>query len=113
MGRLVEFPLRDGGHVAIEAQDSESSGPVMRGSATETIARAAHSFEDAINVIHPVASALVSKLRNLEQGAEAIDIKFGLKFSAEAGAVIASTSTEANIEIRVTWRRPSGRPSGP
>lgn len=110
MGQIIEFDLSNGGRVAVETQGSERPGPAMRGSTAGTVAKAARSFEDAVGVIQPVASALIAKLKDLEQGAEAIDIKFGLKFNAEAGVVIASASTEANIEIRINWQRKPASP---
>ena len=110
MAHIIEFPLREGGSVAVEVQGAGTLGPVTRGGASDTVAKAAHSFEDAISVVEPVAEALVAKLANLEHGTEAVELKFGLKFSAEAGVVIASASTEANIEIRISWRRPPINP---
>jgi hypothetical protein len=104
MSETIEFPLLGGGTVAVEVRPG-TSGRVTRGGVAETISKATRSFEDAVSVVEPIAAALVSKLRNIEDGAESVDLKFGLKFSAEAGVVIAAASTEANIEIRISWHR--------
>ncbi|WIX75180.1 CU044_2847 family protein [Amycolatopsis carbonis] len=34
-----------------------------------------------------------------------MEIKFGVKLSAEAGAVIAKTGVEGQLEIKLKWRR--------
>jgi hypothetical protein len=104
MAVLIEYPLEGGGQVTIETSGQSGKGPVLRGGPADTVTKAAQTFENAIAVIQPVANALLARFRHLEQGPESIDIKFGVKFNAEAGAIIASASTEANIEVRVRWR---------
>jgi Trypsin-co-occurring domain 1 len=104
MAVFIEYPLEGGGQITIETAGQGSKGPVLRGGSADTVTKAAETFENAIAVIQPVANALLARFRRLEQGPESIDIKFGLKFSAEAGAIIASASTEANIEVMVRWR---------
>jgi hypothetical protein len=68
----------------VEVQGAGTLGPVTRGGPSDTVAKAAHSFEDAISVVEPVAGALVTRLANLEHGTEAVELKFGLKFRGEA-----------------------------
>ena len=58
MAHIIEFPLREGGSVAVEVQGAGTLGPVTRGGASDTVAKAAHSFEDAISVVEPLAEAL-------------------------------------------------------
>jgi uncharacterized protein (UPF0212 family) len=106
MNRIITFDLSEGGTVLLETRDLTPPSQVTRGIASDVVVKAAHSFEDAIAVVQPVASSLVKRLKEATEGLDSIDIKFGLKFSAEAGAIIASASTEANIEVCVGWRRP-------
>jgi hypothetical protein len=115
VSQIINFDLRDGGQIAVEAQGGGAPGgpkPVMRGSITDRMHQSAGDFENAVSVIHPVAAALIAKLKNLGEGTEAVDLKFGIKFNAEAGVVIASTSTEASVEISIKWRRPTASPGG-
>jgi hypothetical protein len=48
---------------------------------------------------------MVSKLQDIDEGVEEVDIALGVKLSAKAGLVIANTSGEANFHITVRWRR--------
>jgi hypothetical protein len=40
-----------------------------------------------------------------------VAVEFGVKMSAETGAVIAKASTEANFKINLSWKKspPSGK----
>jgi len=46
-----------------------------------------------------------------EDGPESCEIKFGLKISAEGTVVLASMSSELNLEVSVKWAR-GGKPAG-
>jgi len=34
-----------------------------------------------------------------------VEVEFGLKMSAEAGAVVAAAGAEANYKVTLTWKR--------
>lgn len=55
--------------------------------------------------VEPMASLIVNKLRNLNEPADEVEVKFGLKLNAEAGAIIALAGAEANYEITLKWKR--------
>jgi hypothetical protein len=59
-----------------------------------------NSFEAAIEAIRPAAVAVASKLRNFADAPEDVEVEFGLKFAGQAGAFIASASTEAQSASR-------------
>lgn len=104
MKRVVEFPLEGGGAALIEVEAADRSGPVMRGAAPATaVEKSAATLEAAVAAARPVAAAVVGQFRDLVDGASSVRVKFGLKFSAEAGAIIASAGSEANFEIEVKW----------
>ena len=108
MKRLVSFPLEAGGNVLIEVEE-EAGGSVTRGLRPSDVVEAAgNSFEAAIEVIKPAAVAVVSKLRNFADAPEDVEVEFGLKFTGQAGAFIASASTEAQFRVKIVWR---GKPA--
>ncbi|HHS97503.1 MAG TPA: hypothetical protein ENK08_06330 [Chloroflexi bacterium] len=104
MKRLIEFPLEDGGTILVEVEMPEGTGmvPAARG---EVVQRAQQTFEAALEKVRPAAQAIIKKLRALHDPPDEIEVEFGLKMSAEAGAVIAATGVEANYKVTLTWKR--------
>ncbi len=104
MKRLVQFPLEDGGVIWVEVDVPEGPGmvPAARG---EVVERAQETFEVALDRVRPAAQAIIGKLRALHDPPDEIQVEFGLKLSAEAGALIAATGAEANYKVTLTWKR--------
>ncbi|GAA4639841.1 hypothetical protein GCM10023196_103060 [Actinoallomurus vinaceus] len=108
MGRLVEFPLEDGGTVVIAVTDVPTcdDGPVLRGiDGGRVVEQAQRTFEEAIDQIRPAAQALVARLRALADPPDEMHITFGLDLHVKAGAIIAETGADANFAVELTWRR--------
>ena len=102
MKYLVEFPLEAGGSVVIEVDEPESEGTV-RAARGDTIIKAKETLEEALNHVLPVTKSIVEKLYSIGNKPDEIEICFGVKLSAIAGAVIASASAEANFDVTVRW----------
>lgn len=104
MKRALAFPLDAGGSVLVEVEDAP--GPATRGLRPADLPeKARQSFEGAIDTIRLTATAMIGKLRDLADKPDEIEVEFGLKLSAEAGAVIASTAGEAHFTVRLAWTR--------
>jgi hypothetical protein len=106
MRRLVEFQLEDGGSVWVEVdvEDDEYGRELVSGEVVP--AKAAMSFEKAMDTVKPVAEAIIAKLRQLSEPPHEMEVEFGLKMSAEAGAFVAAAGVEANYKVTLTWKRP-------
>jgi len=108
VGRLVEFPLQDGGSVLVQVDDAAAGGPVTRGLGDRHVTvQAAQTFEQAVSRVQPAAQALIARLRALADAPDEVGVEFGLELSAEAGAFIAAASSSANFKVSLTWHRPS------
>ena len=106
MKRLIEFPLEDGGSIVVEVDEPEPPGGVVRAARPGEVAeKARQSFEAAMERIRPVAGTLIAKLRGLHDPPDEVEVEFGLKMSAEAGAVVAAAGAEANYKVTLTWKR--------
>ena len=108
MSSLVEFPLDGGGTVVVEVEERRGLGGVTRGSggrAGEVAVRAGETVESAFGRIQPAASAIVERLRAAADGPQAIEIEFGIKLSAELGAIVAHTAADANFKVTLRWSR--------
>lgn len=104
--RLVTFPLEDGSSIEVEVEQPESkSGTGRIGREDELMQKAHLTFEAALEKVKPIAGIIVDKLRSMNQPADEVEVKFGIKMSAAAGAVIASASVEGNYEITLKWKQ--------
>ena len=54
------------------------------------------SFEDALEGVKPVVSKLFEKLQDMAKPTSEVEVKFGLKFTADAGAIFAKQSSNRN-----------------
>jgi hypothetical protein len=107
--RIISVPMKDGGTVELEIEDNTTS-PVMRGGVPQPVVeKAVGSFEAAISRIKPAAMAVVEQFADAVDGTSSVKVKFSVKFSAGAGAIIASVGSEANFEIEVTWNRDANK----
>jgi len=105
MKQLIEFPLEDGDTILVEVDVPEEAGMVPAARGEEVIQRARQTFEQALEKVRPAAQAIVRQLRALYDPPDEIKVEFGLKMSAEAGALIAAASAEANYQVTLTWKR--------
>lgn len=102
MKQIVEFPLEDGTSIFVEVEDSEPTDDRI-GIGEDVTKVAKQSFSEAIATIGPVANAIIKKVHSFNEPADEVEVKFGLKMSAELGAVIASGNAEVNYEITLKW----------
>lgn len=104
MKQLVEFSLEDGSKVLVEVEEPVKGGAQRVALKPGKLAvEAKKTFEAALETVRPTLTPLVNKLRELPAPPQEMEIKFGLKMSAQAGAVIAACGGEANFEISMKW----------
>jgi hypothetical protein len=105
VGTLVQFEVSPGHEVLVETDGiDEGWVPVDRGD--DGIVRAAGRFTDHLDCIREAAAeALVTFQKQLNP--DEIKLSFGIKITAEAGAVIARTALEGNLGLELVWRRSS------
>lgn len=109
MKRLIEFPLDDGDVLLVEV-DVEASPYGL-----EQVARDQHgeglpekavmTFYRAMDKVKPAAEAIIQRLRGLSEPPDEMEVEFGIKLSAEAGAVVASTGMSANYTVKLKWKK--------
>jgi Trypsin-co-occurring domain 1 len=104
--QLVEYSLEDGTKFLIEVSESDSTA-VERVAlpSGRRVLKAQQTFEEALDKVKPVASTIISKLRNLNTPADEVEVKFGLKLTAEAGAIFSSVGGEVSYEITLKWKQ--------
>lgn len=109
-GRQIQkFSLEGGKTVWIEVSQpvgvEQQAGKGMERVAFKPAENAAKSFQEALATVKPVASAMIGELRNLDAPADEVEVKFGLQFTADAQAFVASIGSGVNFEITLKWQK--------
>lgn len=103
---LAEFSLEDGTTFLVEVEEPEETASLERIDRQDRrIYKAKEKFEKTLDNIKPVASTIVSKFRDLNTPASEVEVKFGLKLTADAGAIFSSVGGEASYEITLKWQQ--------
>jgi hypothetical protein len=105
MSEVVSFPTDDGSSILVEV-DGPGGGRVTRGGrAVDAVIDAGSSLEHALAGLGPAIQGIVAQLRAAADWPDEVEIEFGVKLSADANAIIARTSAEANFTISLKWSR--------
>ncbi|WP_427159666.1 CU044_2847 family protein [Aliinostoc sp. HNIBRCY26] len=106
--QITEFSLQDGTKFLAEVDEPEDSNSLVRVARADTgqmVIEAKKKFDDVLEQIQPIASAIITKLSQLNTPADEVEVKFGIKLNAAAGAIFTSVGGEANYEITLKWKQ--------
>jgi hypothetical protein len=96
---LVERATDDANSDGYKArQITTSSGDVVG-------MKAGTALEEAVAELKPAAQAILDGLKALSEGVKEIELEFGIKLTAEAGAIIARTAAEGHCTVSIKWTR--------
>jgi Trypsin-co-occurring domain 1 len=95
----VDPPLR------IEFYDRQGLRQVAL-SAPEVIQRSGQALQDAMGIVRQMAERVRQTVVSMPARPSEVEVAFGIKFDAEAGAVIAKTGIEASINVVFRWEHP-------
>jgi Trypsin-co-occurring domain 1 len=104
MDQLLQFES-GGGTVLVEVADDEP-GIERAARVDDVVIKARESLENAMDQVRAVANATLSKLGDLARQPEQVEVEFGVRLNAAAGAVIARTQAEGHLQVKLTWTRP-------
>ncbi|VVP59667.1 hypothetical protein PS850_06114 [Pseudomonas fluorescens] len=109
MTRLIQFHNEKGFEILVEAATDECpSGEVRVSESGNMTEKAAISLEESIGRIRPLTDTLLAQLTSLAKRPDEIALEFGIKFSSEAGIVVAKAAVEGQITIKIVWNRDTG-----
>ncbi|MFE6158495.1 CU044_2847 family protein [Streptomyces sp. NPDC056486] len=107
MDDLVEFATDDGTPVVMaDVDDTHGSHLVSRGG--DGPSRAVHTFEQSLAGARAAAESALRVFRDGTLRPDSVEIEFGVRMSAEAGAVIVKGTAEGHLVVRLVWA-----PDGP
>ncbi|NES23414.1 MAG: hypothetical protein F6K41_31980 [Symploca sp. SIO3E6] len=87
-----------------------SSGPGMKQvslNPADLAQKSTQAVDKAMGTIRAMAKRTIATLDTLSNKPNQVELEFGIKFNAEADALIAKTGTEANIKVKMVWNRDS------
>ena len=106
---LVEFELPGGGTVVAEVDVAPG---VSRVSRDGVLAKATGTFEDALTRVRDAAATALAQFQDMARQPDSVEMTFGVKLDAQAGAVIAKTGVQGHFEVKLTWsQQPAGSDS--
>ena len=103
--------------ILIEFNSGEGVQPVsLRGflartpeQLAELAAKSEHALDSAMNTIKSMAERVNNTIDAITDPPKDIEVTFGLKLDAEAGAYIAKSGVEASFQVKMVWKRePAG-----
>jgi hypothetical protein len=102
MGELLRFEVGDG-HVLVEERGGEG---LERVGLRDRIRPAGQSLASALAQIAPAAQAAFDAIGGLTGTPERMELELGITLTAEVGAVIARSTTEGHLIVRMAWPLP-------
>jgi hypothetical protein len=105
MNELLRFPTADGTYVIVEA-DAQEPG-VQRASRHGGIVDVKRRFEDSLADVRNAAASALAVFRDGVLRPDSVEIEFGVRLNAEAGAVVAKTAVEGHFVIKLAWEKVS------
>lgn len=85
---------------------SEPTSTRMREAGRQVVDSFDHARDAVVEIATSTAQA-VGRLRERAAAPEQVEVEFGLKFSAQGNVIVAGTSGEASLLVRMTYRAPA------
>jgi hypothetical protein len=105
MTELIRWKLDDGGEVLVQGTpDGPEISPVSRSSAL--IETASTSLGTALASVRDAASEVLGQFRQMPVRPSRVEVEFGVQLTAQAGAVIAMTSIDGHLNVKLSWEAP-------
>lgn len=109
MSDYMEIPIDDNKTILIELLEpvkinkNEDSILVPVANTKSFIKKSKDYLENSIEQIKQFSSCIAEGVRDINYKPSELELEFAVKFSADAGVIISSVSSEANLAIKVKW----------
>jgi hypothetical protein len=103
---IAEFSLEgpDGAKVMVDVDDASNPEEGARGfRGAGGLVKAGQSFEASLASIKSVASKVLSVVKEI--GPDEGEVTLGFKLTASSGVILAKMSGEANIGVKLVWKK--------
>ncbi|MFG2022197.1 CU044_2847 family protein [Streptomyces sp. NPDC048825] len=102
MEGLVEFKTNDGVVITVEGIE-DVSGHQMVSRRDDGTVQATRTFEGALDGVRAAAESALRVFRDGTLRPDSVELEFGVKLTAEAGALIAKSGAEGHLLLRLSW----------
>lgn len=92
-------------NIKIEVYEISNDGRTRVGGGTKIVEKTTSEMKEMIDATAEFAQEAAEKISKMDYKPDEIQIKFGVKLTAEAGVVFAKATTEGNFEFTLTWKR--------
>ncbi|MER5227839.1 CU044_2847 family protein [Streptomyces flaveus] len=104
MEGLVEFKTNDGVVITVEGTGLDDlSGHQMVSRRDDGTVQATRTFEGALDGVRAAAESALRVFRDGSLRPDSVELEFGVKLTAEAGALIAKSGAEGHLLLRLSW----------
>lgn len=100
MTQILEILTESGESVLVEIREDISQE--RRASAGTLINKSAETLEALLGRVRPLATCAVQAMRGVR--ADEITLEVGVSLTVEGGVIFATTATEGNFKISLTWK---------
>jgi hypothetical protein len=102
MTELMRIATEDNHFVVVEVDDTE---PGFELAAREgAIVQAKRKFEESLKDVRVAAESALGVFTAGTLNPDGVEVEFGVRLNAEAGAVIAKTSVEGHLMVKLIWQ---------
>jgi Trypsin-co-occurring domain 1 len=110
MTYLLEVPV-EGGSLLVEAGEAQLPGALELAARRpgEIVAQASQALERSLEQLKPAMTAISRSLKSISP--DEFMVEFGVVLGAEYGVVVAKGTSEAHLNITLSWRG-SGKQDG-
>jgi hypothetical protein len=104
---MPTFTIDEHAPILVEFKAAPGLEHTTRGlpSPTDLAKQSEQAINAAMNTIHAAARRVVATIDALTERPSKVEVDFGLKLDAAAGALVAQASTEASFVVKLTWER--------
>lgn len=88
-----------------DIQNSEEGLFTPVASNDRTIEKAKDFLDATFNQIKAFSGEIANAINNIDVAPDEFEVEFGVKFSADAGIIISSVSSEASITVKLKWAK--------
>ena len=108
---MPTFTINENAPILVDFKSGPGLQQTTRGITTpqEIVEKSEKAIESAMSTIRAMATRVNATIDAISDRPNKVEVEFSLKLDAEAGAVIASASTEASFNVKLTWERQSPR----
>jgi len=110
MPNFIEITLDENTKIYLEtAKDDIKKGDgslfIPAASDGQILEKTKKYLDDTLNQIKVFSNKIADSIKSLDITPDEFEVDFAVKFSAEAGIIISSVSSEASITIKLKWTK--------